>query len=1778
MDERGGGGGGGGVDGKGGGGGGNGSTNTTTSNNKSAGAANAASSSSAAPDKPTILEGVLHNIFDGLTDKEEPVRSAMQQAIVKILESHPERASVILSEYRKQQPKMSEQTVAMLLDCIRRVVGAENPLPAVANHELINLALQELTRSAEHVPLIQNPAQHILVAIGRSSADSCAQVMEALQGTSGEGVPHFMLMQCLGLLATEHPAGVVPHIKAILSRCQPYLGGIRQDHIKQAHAYAIGRFSEALLEEGEQKRGEEEEEGQCSTEISVAYDVLFNQWLHSREPKVCVEILQALSSMYPLLPKDRIQGQAARLVPQIFALYRRSVDRNAVTQFLCSVLKTNLALNPHVLDNILDSLILHLFDLVYVYPDYEKPQTVKGHYEVLRCFHLLAGHPAYSIRIMDTLLMHLRNNSERERMKCLLILTHLLNSCAGNIEGQVPASIECLKQMILTEKGVKMKLTLLKTIVALAQKSHIRDKEFVWFVVRHSCRYSKSNQEHGSQEEHSNLVLSCENTLYMLASTVGTLDELLKRELLNYFILLDYTDICGNLAKCLASLFAKSPHIEYDVAAGDETVTDHVPAEGAAGEERGAAVVRRGKVTVPGAETIYARCLALLSNQQCIKRCSNILSFLRYYHPQVNPALEELWERRIPDLQLQINRESAYRQQLHDFILETNEFLGGLDDNFAQRLASKLADQMYLYPISLPHSEWHLPDLSAERGMLMQAVALTLLQVTDVACIHTKIDLIVTSARQERLDKHVKHADYERRIEPCALALGYISRQHLGHLVKKLTELAQVGGRKHSTGFFSNLHFIKDTHKELENYKSNLLVVKAFGRIMDEADPLQSLQHLDEDDTLLSFLMQQLAGHKDQTIMSAILQTLLSICNQLIATKEQLPSPLRHRNQIMVTVFSIPIEAPFHDLPLLPTILKLGTDFIRIGKRSVLIKSIYTLFGTPIDPISSFSGGPDTEECVDGGVIFEIACRNFFGCAQQLKMKFDSQEEDERNSFLAKHLNESLPQLNSLVRAIVEMDASPATLDLIIGILEGWTRDRNSEVRICASHVFNNTLEVYIKAMRIGCEAPSKFNQTGQMLGKIVPRCIDSNGTVRQVSVEILQKTLEIACIYETLTIASIDSSADWLKEIEAIKEHIATDEPKQIYNLAGDIAKIIATRISSFQYLQFCKTLLLSLRDPEQSSTIGASVVLKFFIQQKGSELFHAIPDLVRDSLTALQLCEVPRAKSGVLKALVALTKHHPKLVCAEMLGQHLPYDSHLVEYWHLVCNDPELTGLMLDNFLQLLSGASLQEGGHQETPSATERQKLASGQPFAIFCALHEMLPCKDIKGQLEIRFADMFSMLLTSLSSYTNLAAPNLVVNASTTSPNQPQSGKSKFGFVPNKDLIKLNPCQIALETFQAFLTNLEMEQIAAVFAVNSQLASSADWHSFIELLTPLAIGLGQQLQLGSPQMRQLVNSLSKYVASPHDGQRVAAVGLYSRLVPLKPTGELAATILAHLGAALSDPNAVVRGLSIQGMGYVGQLGEKEAKRYSDTAIGALLKGVDDSVGDCLINIPLESMRGLSGILRALPSERVESFHVSLAIRIRPFLGNYALEMREAAIQLFGDLCDGKHDDGSSSPTSSMEALREQLVANLFPLLLHLSESEAAIVSACRGTLQRVCRLLPAPKVVEMAQQQLGEERGHQLNYGSFVLEFVKLIAVELTDHIQDFIESCLPQLRSQWPEVRGSAAIVIGILHNFLSERNAQTEAVAGKIAVLLKDEQAAVRMRAATALGYFFGDI
>lgn len=70
--------------------------------------------------KSYFFLGVLHNLFDGLTDKDETVRLAIQSALVKIFETHPLRATDILIEYKEKHPKMTEQTTNIILKYVMK--------------------------------------------------------------------------------------------------------------------------------------------------------------------------------------------------------------------------------------------------------------------------------------------------------------------------------------------------------------------------------------------------------------------------------------------------------------------------------------------------------------------------------------------------------------------------------------------------------------------------------------------------------------------------------------------------------------------------------------------------------------------------------------------------------------------------------------------------------------------------------------------------------------------------------------------------------------------------------------------------------------------------------------------------------------------------------------------------------------------------------------------------------------------------------------------------------------------------------------------------------------------------------------------------------------------------------------------------------------------------------------------------------------------------------------------------------------------------------------------------------------------------------------------------------------------------------------------------------------------------------------------------------------------------------------------------------------------------
>lgn len=71
----------------------------------------------------------------------------------------------------------------------------------------------------------------------------------------------------------------------------------------------------------------------------------------------------------------------------------------------------------------------------------------------------------------------------------------------------------------------------------------------------------------------------------------------------------------------------------------------------------------------------------------------------------------------------------------------------------------------------------------------------------------------------------------------------------------------------------------------------------------------------------------------------------------------------------------------------------------------------------------------------------------------------------------------------------------------------------------------------------------------------------------------------------------------------------------------------------------------------------------------------------------------------------------------------------SNIVEFWQCVAQQAELSGFIIDHFLGILSSSCLYEvPGEKTGPSY---QNIATHQPFAIFCALKEIVHGNTIQA---------------------------------------------------------------------------------------------------------------------------------------------------------------------------------------------------------------------------------------------------------------------------------------------------------------------------------------------------------------------------------------------------------------------------------------------------------------
>lgn len=145
--------------------------------------------------------------------------------------------------------------------------------------------------------------------------------------------------------------------------------------------------------------------------------------------------------------------------------------------------------NGTLLEPLLNAILQSVSGSICIAPDYAQPGSLRTHSEVLRCFECLASH--FTDHMIDYLLQQLKSHSEMERVRSLLVISHLTNSEEAAVRSRLKDLLRCLNDA-LGDSSMRVRKVLLKTIVAFAYKGFLVDKGTVLIEMIsciHRCRF-----------------------------------------------------------------------------------------------------------------------------------------------------------------------------------------------------------------------------------------------------------------------------------------------------------------------------------------------------------------------------------------------------------------------------------------------------------------------------------------------------------------------------------------------------------------------------------------------------------------------------------------------------------------------------------------------------------------------------------------------------------------------------------------------------------------------------------------------------------------------------------------------------------------------------------------------------------------------------------------------------------------------------------------------------------------------------------------------------------------------------------------------------------------------------------------------------------------------------------------------------------------------------------------------------------------------------------------
>ncbi|XP_010628834.1 maestro heat-like repeat-containing protein family member 1 isoform X2 [Fukomys damarensis] len=761
-------------------------------------------------------------LLDAITDKDPVVQEQVCSALCSLGEVRPTEMLHACEEYLKQHDKLAHPYRAMVLRAMEAVLTSHiDKLDKDTASTIILLASSEMTRTKEPGCDWQQAASSVLVAVGKRFTN---QVMEEVLSRFQPGLlPHCSVLQTLSNLSVSNAFGIVPFLPSVLSTMLPMLGMAKQDAMRVMFCCgrgswaccsvtswfllwlvsgALQHFSESTLEylaNLDQVPDPTVRRDTFAADIFSAYDILFHQWLQTRDAKLRLAVVAALGPMSHLLPSEKLEEQLPRLLPGVFGLYKKHAETFQISKSLGQILEAAVSLGSRMLEVQLDTLLAVLHSQVCVPVESSSPLVMGSRNEVLRCFTVLAR--CSPDRLLAFLLPRLDTSNERLRVGTLHILRHILNSAAAQMEAKKPLVLSSMKLPLLDTNN-KVKRAVVQVISAMAHHGYLDQpggEVMIEYIVQQCALPPEQEPEKRNLEgealaaEDSVRAVSI-STLYLVSTTVDRMSDVLWPYLLEFLIPVRFTAALTPLCRSLVHLALKRQE------AGADTLL----------------VQYNTHTNIPSPYAVTTRLLVVSSSPYLGNgRGAVSLRLLKVLQQNIHPLLAQRWETIIPLLLEYLDEHTEetlslkkWEEKLLMFLRETLAVVS--DNTWTCQLSLEMCKQLPCYN-----------GTPQEKNFLYKCIGTTLGAAASTGVVRKHLQELLETARYQ---EEVEH-------EGLACCFGICAISHLEDTLAQLEDFVKSDVLKKSSGIFSI--FKERSEYEVEKVKSALIL--CYGNIAAQA-------------------------------------------------------------------------------------------------------------------------------------------------------------------------------------------------------------------------------------------------------------------------------------------------------------------------------------------------------------------------------------------------------------------------------------------------------------------------------------------------------------------------------------------------------------------------------------------------------------------------------------------------------------------------------------------------------------------------------------------------------------------------------------------------------------------------------------------------------------------------------------------------------------------------------------------------------------------------------